>query len=160
MSGRKFTLSFRNIAGDATGDADTTIAAVFTADTLGHRCRIREIALGFSDDAPADLNMGVSLQRTGNAGAGTAASSPTPEKLDSLSLASIVSAGVDYTAEPTTYGTNPLWAIELHRQNSLIQQWASEDAPICGRNELIGLVTTPRTAAAGSMSGHIIFEEF
>jgi len=156
--GRQFAVSFRNVLGDAVADADTTIAAVIAADTAGHRCRIREIALGFADDAPADLNMGVSLQRTDNTGAGT--KTPfTAVPLDSLSLASIISGGIDYTAEPTTYG-NPLWAIELHRQNSLIQQWAPEDAPICNRNETIGLVTTPRTAAAATMSGHIIFEEF
>ncbi len=156
--GRKFAVAFRNIAGDATGDADTTIAAVFTDNTAGHRCRIREIALGFSDDAPADLNMGVSLQRTSNAGAGT--TTPlTPVPLDSDSLASLVNGAVNYTVEPTTYG-DPLWAIELHRQSSLAWQFAAEDAPICNQNELIGLVTTPRTSAAGSMSGHIIFEEF
>lgn len=158
MSGRMFTVSFRNVAGDASADADTTIAAVFTADTLGHRCRIREISLGFSDDAPADLNMGVSLQRTSNVGAGTKTAF-TPIPLDALSLAAIVSGGVDYTAEPTTYG-NPLWAMELHRQNTLLKEWGPEDAPICNRNELVGLVTTPRTAAAAVMSGHIVFEEF
>jgi hypothetical protein len=154
-----FTVSFRNVLGDATGDADTTIAAIIAADTAGHRCRIREIALGFSDDAPADLNMGVSLQRTDNTTAGTAVGSPTPEPLDSDSLAAIITAGVDYTDEPTTYG-DPLWAIELHRQNSLIKEWSQEDAPICSRNETVGLVTTPRTSAAASMSGHIVFEEF
>ncbi|KKN53076.1 hypothetical protein LCGC14_0605880 [marine sediment metagenome] len=159
--GRCFAVPFRNVLGDAIADADTTIAAVIAADTAGHRCRIREIALGFSDNAPADLNMGVSLQRTGNTTAGTAASSPTPEPLDSDSLASIISAGVDYTAEPTTYGT-ALWAIELHRQNSLIKEWAADDpaAPVCNQNETIGLITTPRTAAAATMSGHIVFEEF
>jgi len=159
--GRCFTVPFRNVAGDAVLDADTTIASVITADTLGHRCRIREISLGFSDDAPADLNMGVSLQRTDNTTAGVAASSPTPEPLDLFSLASVISAGVDYTTEPTTYGT-PLWAIELHRQNSLLKEWGPDDpaAPVCNRNETIGLVTTPRTAAAAVMSGHIIFEEF
>ena len=159
MSGRMFAVAFRNIAGDAVQDADTTIASVITANTAGHRCRIREIAVGFSDDAPADLNAGISLQRTSNAGAGVAASSPTPLPLDSDSLAAIVSAGVDYTTEPTTYG-DPLWAIELHRQNSLIKEWGPEDAPVCNQNETIGLVNTPRTAAAASLSGHIIFEEF
>lgn len=158
--GRTFAVSFRNVLGDAVEDADTTIAAVFTADTAGHRCRIREIAVGFSDDAPADLNMGIALKRTSNVGAGTCTAF-TPVPMDALSLASIVSGGVNYTAEPTTYG-NALWAIELHRQNSLIKEWASDDpsAPVCNRNELIGLITTPRTAAAASMSGHIIFEEF
>jgi hypothetical protein len=144
------------VAGDAVINTDTTIAAVFTADTAGHRCRILEIALGFSDDAPADLNMGVAIKRTSNVGAGTKTSF-TPMPFDSLSLASIISAGVDYTVEPTTYG-NAIMAIELHRQNSLL--WVPPAELICGRNELIGLITTPRTAAAGVMSGHIIFEEF
>ena len=158
MSGRMFTVPFRNVLGDAVADTDTTIAAVFTADTLGHRCRIREIALGFADDAPADLNMGLALKRADNTTAGTS-TSVTPEKCDSLSLASIISGAKDYTVEPTTYGLS-LWAIELHRQNTVLEKWSAEDAPICGRNELIGLITTPRTAAAGTMSGYIKFEEF
>jgi len=153
-----YTVPFRNILGDAVADADTTVAAVITADTAGHRCRVREIALGFSDDAPADLNIGVALKRTSNVGAGTA-TAQTPVPFDSLSLASIISGKIDYTAEPTTYG-DALWTIELHRQNSLIKEWTPEDAPVCNRNETIGMVTTPRTAAAASMSGHIIFEEF
>jgi hypothetical protein len=153
-----FAVTFRNVAGDAVADADTTIAAVITANTAGHRCRIREIALGFSDDAPADLNIGISLQRTSNVGAGTKTAF-TPMPLDSDSLASIISGGIDYTAEPTTYG-NPIWATELHRQSTLIKEWAPEDAPVCSQNETIGLVTTPRTAAAASMSGTITFEEF
>jgi len=153
-----YCVPFRNTLGSADLDTDDTVAAVITADTAGHRCRIREIALGFSDDAPADLNMGVALKRTSNVGAGTA-TTQTPVPLDSLSLASIISGKITYTAEPTTYG-DALWAIELHRQNSLIKEWTPEDAPVCNRNETIGMVTTPRTAAAASMSGHIIFEEF
>ena len=158
--GRCFTIPFENVLGDALADAGTTLAAAITADTAGHRCRIREIALGFADDAPADLNMGVALKRTSNVGAGTS-TSVTPEPADSDSLAAIVSGAIDYTAEPTTYGL-ALWAIELHRQNSLIKEWAPDDpaAPVCNRNETIGLVTTPRTAAAATMSGHIVFEEF
>lgn len=158
MSGRMFTVSFRDVLGDAVADADTTLAAIIAADTAGHRCRVRSIALGFSDGTPADENMGVSLQRTDNAGAG-AKSAFTPVPFDSDSLAAIITAGVDYTSEPTDYG-DPLWAIELHQQNSLIQEWAPEDAPVCNRNETIGLVTTPRVATAATMSGHIVFEEF
>ena len=47
----------------------------------------------------------------------------------------------------------------LH-QNTLLKEWNAEDAPICGRNELIGLVVTIRTAAIRTLSGYIKFEEF
>ena len=157
--GRKYAIAFRDIAGDAVADADTTICSAFTANTAGHRFRLREIAVGFSDNAPADLNAGIALAISDNTGAGTKANSITPEPLDSDSLASIISGGSDYTAEPTTYG-DPIWAIELHQQNSLIKEWSAEDAPVCNQNELIGLINTPRVATAASLSGHMIIEEF
>lgn len=158
MSGRMFTVPFQDDVTEAAQDADQTMAAVFTADTLGHRCRIREIGLGCSEDAPVDLMMGVSLMRATNAGAGTK-TAVTPVKCDSLSLASIISGGKKYTDEPTVYGIQ-LFNIEMHLQNTLLKEWSAEDAPPCNRNELIGLVVTIRTAAIRTLSGYIKFEEF
>ena len=158
MAGRMFTVSFDHVTTEAAADTPQTIAAVFTADTLGHRCRIREIGIGCSEVAAVDLYIGLSLRKTSNVGAGVT-TAVTPVKLDNLSLASIISGAKNYTTEPTTYGI-PIWAIEMHLQNSLLEKWNAEDAPVCGRNELLGFVVTIRTAAARDLSGYIKFEEF
>lgn len=158
MSGRMFTVPMQNDVTEAVIDTDQTMIAVYTANTLGHRCRIREIALGCSEDAPVDLMIGISLMKSDNAGAGTK-TAVTPEKCDSLSLASIISAGKKYTDEPTDYGIQ-LFNIEMHLQNTLLKEWNTEDAPVCGQNELIGLVVTIRTGAIRTLSGYIKFEEF
>jgi hypothetical protein len=155
-----FTVPFDHLTTLAAADAIQTIASVFTADTLGHRCRIREIGLGCSEAAPVDLMIGVSLARTSNVGAGTT-TSVTPEKCDSLSLASIISGAKNYTVEPTTYGL-ALWAMEMHLQSTLLEKfgWTAEEAYPCNRNELIGLRVTIRTAVTRDLSGYIKFEEF
>ena len=158
MSGRMFTVSFDHVTTEAAADTPQTVAAVFTADTLGHRCRVREIGLGCAEAAPVDLMIGVALKKTSIAGAGTT-TAVTPEKCDLLSLASIISGAKNYTDEPTTYGL-ALWAVEMHLQNSLLEKWNAEDAPICNRKELLGLVVTIRTAAGRDLSGYIKFEEF
>ena len=156
--GRKFSVPFDHLTTEAVADTVQTIAAVFTADTLGHRCRIREIGLGCSEPAPVDLMIGVSLAKTSNVGAGTT-TAVTPVKIDNLSLASIISGAKNYTDEPTTYGI-AIWAMEMHLQSTLLEKWNAEDAPVCGRNELLGLRVTIRTAAARDLSGYILFEEF
>ncbi len=158
MSGRMFTVPFDNITTLAAADTPQTIAAVFTADTLGHRCRIREIGLGCSEDAPPDLSIGIALKRATLAVAGS--STPvTPVKADSLSLLSIISGAKTYTIEPTVYGL-ALWRIDMHLQNTLLKEWDPKDAHPCNQNELLGLVITIRTAVARELSGHIKFEEF
>ena len=158
MSGRMFTVSFDHVTTEAAADTAQTIAAVFTADTLGHRCRVREIGLGCAEAAPVDLMIGVALKKTSNVGAGTT-TAVTPVKVDNLSLASIISGAKNYTDEPTTYGI-AIWAMEMHLQNTLLEKWNAEDAPVCGKNELLGLVVIIRTAAARDLSGYIKFEEF
>ena len=158
MSGRMFVVHFDHLTTEAAADTPQTVAAVFTADTAGHRCRIREIGLGCSEAAPVDLMIGVSIKRTSIVGAGTT-TAVTPEKCDTLSLASIISGAKNYTDEPTTYGL-ALWAIEMHLQSTLLEKWNAEDAPVCNRKELLGLVVTIRTAAARDLSGYVKFEEF
>ena len=158
MSGRMFTVSFDHVSTEAAADTPQTIAAVFTADTLGHRCRIREIGIGCSELAAVDLYIGLAIKRTSIVGAGTT-TAVTPVKCDSLSLASIISGAKNYTDEPTTYGI-ALWACEMHLQNTLLEKWSAEDAPVCNRKELLGLVVIIRTAAIRDLSGYIKFEEF
>jgi len=156
-----FAVPFNNLDTGAVADTFVTLAAVQAGDTAGYRCRIRRIAAGPSADSPADLNVALKLTRVDDVSAGGAGTktAATPTQLDSLSAAAVCSGGIDYTAEPTAYGT-VLWAIEMNLRNSIDIDFPPEDAPICNRDQLIGLLAAPRSANAAELSGVIWFEEF
>jgi len=161
----KYSVNFDDVPTGAVADTFNTLAALVAADTAGYRCRLLKLVVGPSDDAPADLNVGLQLKRVDDVsggGAGTGNSNPTPVPLDSLSRAAVITAGEDYVTggvEPTVYG-NPLWQAEMNRRNTIIQEWAPEDAPVINRDQLFGLLAAPRTAAAARLSGCLEFEEF
>jgi len=161
----RYAVHFTDVPSGAVADTFKTIAALIAADTAGYRCRLRSLQVGPADDAPADLNVALQLQRVDDVsagGAGTANSNPTPVPKDSLARAAVISAGEDYVTggvEPTTYG-NPLWQIDINRRNSVIKEWGVEDAPVINRDQLLGLLAAPRTAAAVRLSGALEFEEF
>ena len=162
----KYAVHFTNTATGAVADTFKTMLAIIAADTAGHRARLLKMVVGPSEDAPVDLNVGLQLQRVDDVsagGAGTAGSNPTPAKMDSESLATVITAGEDYVTggvEPTTYGTVPLWVGDMHYYNTIIQEWAPEDAPVIQRDQLLGLLAAPRTAVARSLSGYFEFEQF
>ena len=158
----KFSVTFDNYSSSASADTLQTAAAIIAGDTAGYRCRIRSITVGPADDSPADLNLSIQLKRIEDysaGGAGTAGSNPTPVPKDSLSRASVCTAGIEYSGEPTAYG-DAFWETEISRRNTVIKEWSVEDAPICNRDQVIGLLIAPRTAAAAVISGTIEFEEF
>ena len=158
----RFSVNFDNLASGASADTFATIAALIAADTLGHRCRLRALTLGPADDAPVDLNLAVQIKRVDDVsggGAGTKGSSPTPMPLDSESRAAVITAGTGYTVEPTTYG-DPLFQADMNRRNTILKEWSEEAAPVIHRDQLLGLLVAPRTAAAAVISGCLEFEEF
>ncbi len=160
-----FTVNFDNVATSATGDLFKTMAALIAADTLGFRCRLRKLMIGPSDDAPADLNVAVQIKRVDDVSAGnagTADSNPTAVPHDSLSRAAVITTGVGYLVggtEPTTYGL-PLAQFELNRRATAIVEWDADTAPVIGRDQLLGVLAAPPTAAAALLSGSLTFEEF
>jgi len=157
-----FTISFDNLATEATADAFETMLAARAADTAGYRFRLRSIAVGCAEDSPVDLPLAVQVRivdDVSDGGAGTATNALTPEPHDSLGRASVITGGSKYTAEPTTYG-DPLFALEMNLRASLIKEWAPEDAPVVNRDQLLGLLVAPRTSAARTISGCMVIEEF
>ena len=158
----KFTVNFDDVATGAVADTfSKTIAALRAAATTGYRCRLRALQIGPSDAAPADLNVGLQLQRiddVSGGGVGTLTAA-TPVKKDSLSRAAVITGGVNYSAEPTVYG-DPLWQIDINRRTGFIKEWLPEDAPVINEDQLLGLLAAPRTAAAANLSGSLEFEEF
>lgn len=157
----RFSINFDDVATGAVADAVKTIAGLRAADTLGYRFRLRSIQIGPSDDAPTDLNVGLQLKRVDDVSAGGTGTSTatTPVPRDAESRASIITAGANYTVEPTVYG-DPLWQIELNRRNSMIKEWSAEEAPVFHRDQQAGLLALPRTGAAANLSGSLEFEEF
>ena len=164
--GRFFSLTFDAVDTGAAADTFKTIAALIAADTAGFRCRLRSLSIGCSEDAPVDEPMAVQLKRVSDVsagGAGTADSNPTPAPRDTLQVASIITTGEDYITggvEPTAYATEPVWAFEFNLRNSFIKHWEPDDAPIINRDQLLGLLATPRNATARELSGTLEFEEF
>lgn len=161
----RFSCVAADIATNAGQNTWRTMLALRAADTLGYRFRLRSLAISFSDDAPADLNVGVLVKRVDDVsagGAGTANAALTPVPQDSQSRAAVITAGEDYEqggVEPTVYG-DPLWGIELNRRNGCIKEWSAEDAPVALRDQSIGILAAPRTAAAARMTITAEFEEF
>ena len=164
----RFKVEFDDISSGAVADTYKTIAAIRAADTAGYRCFVSGLIIGPSEDAPADLNYSARLMRVDDVSAGsagTAGSSPTPEKVDSLSRAAVITAGLDYItggAEPSTYSTTGMFQLPLNRRNSFEGIWPTYDLSpmIVNRDQLAGLLVAPRTAAAVAVSGVIEFTEF
>lgn len=162
----KYAVNCDDVATGAVADTFKTLLAIIAADTAGYRARLLKLIVGPSDDTPQDLNVALRLNRVDDVsagGAGTANSNPTPRPIDSLSRAAVITAGEDYItggAEPTTYGTVPIWQAEMNRRNTLIQEWVPDEAPVINRDQLLGLLAAPRTAAAARLSVSFEFEEF
>lgn len=162
-----YTAYFENISSGAVADTPKTLIALRAADTLGYRFRILSVYVGPADDTAADLNVELQLKRVDDVStgsAGTPNATPTPVPQDSLTMASVITCGTDYVtggAEPATY-TNPVWGIAMNRRNSFPDVLHENDprVPVANRDQLIGLLATPRTGAAAVLSGYITYKEF
>jgi len=162
-----YTLAFQAVSTAATKDTAKTVAAIIGANTDGVRARIRKIGVGFGDDTPHDRAYAITLKRVasnlaGNAGtAGSSVTAANMPKHDSLSTDSLLTGGLNYSAEPTYESGQPLWALELYGKTSLLMEWDALDAPIINKDQLIGLIVAPRSAdEADEVSGFIQFEVF
>lgn len=166
MSGRRFTLPWADVASNAVQNTYETMAALIAANTAGHRCRLRSLFVGPADDAPVDLQVALKLSRVdavSGGGAGTAASNPEPQPKDSLQLAAVITTGIDYSTggvEPTVYNTVALWQGSINGRGAVNKEWSEADAPVINRDQLLGLLVAPRTAAAVRLDGCLEFEEF
>jgi len=159
----RYSLTFDDVATGTVADTFTTFAAIIVADTAGHRCRLRSLCIGPSDDAPADLNVGIKLARIadvsgGSAGTGTAVTTANMGKIDPGTPASLMSGKRDFTAEPTAYETEPLFAMGMNARGGLIKEWSEDGAPVVTQDQLLGLLACPRTTTAVKLSGSLEFE--
>ncbi|MEK6798959.1 MAG: hypothetical protein AABZ12_08355 [Planctomycetota bacterium] len=158
----RYTLPFDDVSTGAVADTYKTIAALIVANTAGHRCRVRKISVGFSDNAPADRNVGLRLQRIASlATAGTPGSTlsgANMPKKDTGSIDSLVTGARNYSVEPTTFETEPLWEMDINDRSGLVMEWGEEEAPRAIQNQYLCVRAAPRAAAASALSGTIEFE--
>ncbi len=83
---------------------------------------VEVIMTGSGITAPADTQHSCKVAFLSNAGAGTPGSSPTPTKNYQDANASQLTAGVAYSAEPTTYETNVFVLFGFNQRGGL--RWA------------------------------------
>lgn len=157
----RYRLTFNDLALSSSADAFKTLLGIVAANTAGYRGRLCAFVIGHSDDAPVDENACVRINRTSNAGAGTPGATPTPAKVDPNSRASIMTAGRDYSAEPTTYETEPLVNVDFNLRAGFAWKESDPDKMIkFGINQTLGLLAAPRTANARRVSGWLEYEEY
>ena len=85
---------------------------------------------------------------------GTAGASPTPEKFNQAANASLMSADIEYTAEPTNINTVELLTFGFNQRGGM--RWAvpqGEGIAIRGNDTEKGVVWTVISAAAGAVDG-------
>lgn len=115
------------------GTANKTAVTIIGATTV--RPEVVEVIASIST-APADQNVHVVSARF--TAAGTAASNPTPKPLDPSDVASVATAGITHSAEPTYTASESLIDFYLHFRNTM--RWVAQEG--CG-------LKGPATAANG-----------
>jgi len=155
-----YAVTATKVASGAVADTFKTLAAAIAADTAGHRARLRSLFVGPADQTPQDKNVCVRLIRTNNATAGTPGSSPTPTQLDPDSRASVLTAGTNYSAEPTALESTPCFAADFNLRGGLLKEWDEEDAPVIQRKQTMCVQAAPRTANAATLTITLVYEEF
>lgn len=114
----KFSIGFSAFASST---ANKTAAKIIGASTK--QFEVVEVAMyGGGTSAPADAQHQCNAGFLSNAGAGTAGASPTPEKVVQAGVASALTAGTSYSAEPTTYNTNVFPLFSFNQRGGM--RWA------------------------------------
>jgi len=157
-----FKITFDDFASGVT-DAYKTAAAVVANDDDKARFRIRSIDVGPSDDVPPDANLSVILNRIADLSAGTVGVSTgiTAANLQRSNVNSqdpLATGETDYSTEPTTFETDPVWQMDINAHAGLPKFFDKKTAPVINRDQLIGIRVASRTGTAIKCSGTIEFE--
>lgn len=123
------------------GSTVKTLVGLTVPDVVGNRFRLRRISMGGAD-SPFDTSVRIRVQRILDLSAGSAgsATAKTPSKVDPGSVASIVTGTVNYTAEPTTYEANEVWASGVNHRGTIISGWDELDAPVFLQDQFCGII--------------------
>ena len=140
----------------ATGTANKTAVTIIGATV---RPRVYEFSVGVKTDPnTTDQQLEGALQRF--TAAGTAGSSPTPLPVDPGDTASVTTAGITHSAEPTYTATGVLMGMTMNQR--AVFRWVAVPgmefmAPATAANG-IGLKNVAITATA-IINGNIQFQE-
>ena len=159
----RYVLDFAGVATGATADTYKTIAALIAADTLGHRARLRKLTITPASANPVDEVCSVQIKRIadvsgGTPGTKTAVAAASISKADPETIDSLVSGGINYTVEPTTYETRALWQASFNMRAGLLKTWNEDDGPMICRDQLLGLLAAPEDNSALDLNGSLEFE--
>lgn len=162
-----YSLTFDDVVTLAVDNSYKTLAAIIVADTVGHRCRIRSLIVNPADDVPPDMNVGIRIGRIadvsgGTAGTSTAVTAGNIPKRDPRSVDCLMSGARNYTAEPTSYETEPVFQAGFNVRGGLVKHWHDDDdeAIAAIADQLLGLLAAPRGTTAVRLSGSIGFEVY
>jgi len=146
-----------------TGTSDNTYVTacnIIVPDTTdGHRIRLRKIWLGPASNSPADLNIGVRVMRVADISAGAAGTAGATVaaadmgKADPGAIDPFFTAGIEYSAEPSTYETEALFQDGLNAHATLTEYWGPDEAPIATRDMSLALLICPRGTTDTNWSG-------
>jgi hypothetical protein len=158
-----FSLNTAAFASSASANAFLTAAMIIGA--AGKRARLVHLHVSCAGETAHDEPMRVRVGKTNQAGAGTAGASPTPKPTDSAAgVASVLTCGTAYSAEPTTYDTitttGCFWEAGFNGRGFLTQNWMPEYAPVINGAQSLGILIAPSTANARKTNVSIIWEEF
>ena len=160
-------IPFKDVATGAVADTYKTIAALEIADNQENRYRLTKIVVGPADSTPQDANVSLSIKRINDVSAGgvgtagtTIAAAAIPMADDKQTPPVDLEGNSNYSAEPTAYEANEQWHGAMNGRGALIENLAPNDAPVVKRDQLLGLLAAPQTAAAMTLSGCLTFESF
>jgi hypothetical protein len=142
---RAYSVSGPNASGSATKTAVTVISAATV------RPRIYDVVIGNSA-TPADQAATYALTRF--TAAGTAGSSPTPNPVDPGDVASVATAGITHSAEPT-YASTDLLQVPLNQRATF--RWVANPgyelvAPATAANGIGARLVSATSALATNVS--------
>lgn len=163
-------LHFSDETTGAVADTYKTLVAIIAADTAGHRAALLSLNVGCSDNAPVDETFGCQIQIVKDVsagGSGTSSISVTAAQMaraDWGEIDGVITGKIDFVGggvEPTTYDSSyPLFNHEFNTRGGFFKEWTFETAPKIGRDQLLGVLFTPRVATARNLSGSITFQEY
>ena len=151
----KFVIGFSEFA---TLTSPKTAAKIIGASAKAFEC-VEINMFGGGQTAAADTQHEAQVGFLSNGGTGTVGSSPTPEPMEQGSNASDLTAGVNYSAEPTTYGTViPLFT--FNQRGGM--RWAvprTEGFKTNGAATNLSFGTRVDSQVAGVVSGNLMWWE-
>lgn len=139
-----YSITVDDVVTPSTADQFKTVIGI-KIGSAGVRGRVVALDVGAADDTLDNLNLGLKIAKTNNAGDGTGTSF-TPKKVDNDGPASSVTAAyVDYSAEPTTYDTDPFWITGMHSRANISKGWGPLEAFRWKNGNTLGVLICTRT---------------